>query len=114
MKKRKVLIIGGGIAGLSAGSYLVRNGYDSEIFEAHTRPGGVCTSWKRGDYIFDYCIHWLVGTSSGTGYDCVWKELGMLEDEQVAQGGARIEKLSYGGTMDNPRRRDPACRAGRT
>jgi phytoene desaturase len=67
MKKRKVLIIGGGIAGLSAGSYLVRNGYDTEIFEAHTRPGGVCTSWKRGDYIFDYCIHWLVGTSSGTG-----------------------------------------------
>ena len=81
MKKRKVLIIGGGIAGLSAGSYLVRNGYDTEIFEAHTRPGGVCTSWKRGDYIFDYCIHWLVGTSSGTGYDRVWKELGMLEDE---------------------------------
>ena len=81
MERRKVLIIGGGIAGLSAGSYLVRNGYETEIFEAHTRPGGVCTSWKRGDYTFDYCIHWLVGTSSGTGYDIIWKELGMLEDE---------------------------------
>jgi phytoene dehydrogenase-like protein len=81
MKKRKVLIIGGGIAGLSAGSYLVRNGYDTEIFEAHTRPGGVCTSWKRGDYIFDYCIHWLVGTGGDTGFDIVWKELGMLEDK---------------------------------
>jgi phytoene dehydrogenase-like protein len=81
MQKRKVLIIGGGIAGLSAGSYLIRNGYDTEIFEAHTQPGGVCTSWKRGDYTFDYCIHWLVGTKSGTGFDIIWDELGMLRDE---------------------------------
>jgi phytoene dehydrogenase-like protein len=82
MKQNKVLIIGGGIAGLSAGSYLVRNGYDTEIFEAHNRPGGVCTSWRRRDYIFDYCIHWLVGTREGTGYDIVWKELGMLRDRK--------------------------------
>lgn len=47
MEGKKVLIIGAGIAGLSAGSYLKLNGYDTEIFEAHCLPGGVCTSWKR-------------------------------------------------------------------
>lgn len=81
MQKKKVLIIGAGIAGLSAGSYLARNGYDVEIFEAHNKPGGVCTAWKRGGYTFDYCIHWLMGTRPGTGFDTIWKELGMLEDE---------------------------------
>lgn len=30
MTKKKVLIIGAGIAGLSAGSYLQRNDYDTE------------------------------------------------------------------------------------
>jgi phytoene dehydrogenase-like protein len=67
MKKKKVIIIGAGIAGLSAASYLQRSGYQAEIFEAHSLPGGVCTSWKRGDYTFDYCVHWLLGTKKGTG-----------------------------------------------
>ncbi|MCC5910766.1 MAG: NAD(P)/FAD-dependent oxidoreductase [Clostridiaceae bacterium] len=82
MGKKKVLIIGAGIAGLSAGSYLQRNGYDTEIFEAHYLPGGVCTAWKRGDYIFDYCVHWLMGTKQGTGFDTIWDELGALKNEK--------------------------------
>ncbi|MFW5985846.1 MAG: phytoene desaturase family protein [Halanaerobiales bacterium] len=82
MTKKKVLIIGAGIAGLSAGSYLQRNGYDTEIFEMHSLPGGVCTAWKRGEYVFDYCIHWLMGTKEGTGFASVWDELGALRDEK--------------------------------
>ena len=58
---KKVIIIGAGIAGLSAGCYLRMNGYDTEIFELHTTPGGLCTSWERGNYIFDGCIHILAG-----------------------------------------------------
>ena len=68
LERKKVIIIGAGIAGLSAASYLQRNGYDTEIFEAHSLPGGLCTSWKRGDYTFDYCIHWLMGTKKGDGF----------------------------------------------
>ncbi len=45
----KVLVIGAGIAGLSAGSYLQRNGYQTEIFEAHSLAGGLCTAWRRGE-----------------------------------------------------------------
>ncbi|WP_027340818.1 phytoene desaturase family protein [Halonatronum saccharophilum] len=82
MKKKKVLIIGAGIAGLSAGSYLERNGYDTEIFEDHSIPGGLCTAWKRGEYTFDYCVHWLMGTKEGTGFDVIWDELGALENEK--------------------------------
>ena len=82
MERKKVLIIGAGIAGLSAASYLQRNGYETEIFEAHSLPGGLCTSWKRGDYTFDYCIHWLMGTREETGFDIVWDELGALVNEK--------------------------------
>ena len=59
----KVLIVGGGIAGLSAGSHLQRNGYETEIYEMHKIPGGLCTAWKRGDYTVDGCIHWWIHTS---------------------------------------------------
>ena len=36
---KKIAIIGAGIAGLSAGCYLQMNGYETEIFELHDKPG---------------------------------------------------------------------------
>lgn len=73
----KILIIGGGVAGLSTGIYGQLNGYDTEILEMHSQPGGQCTAWRRKDYTFDYCIHWLVGSSHGPFHE-VWKETGAL------------------------------------
>jgi phytoene dehydrogenase-like protein len=75
-KTKKVLIIGAGVAGLSAASYLRRNGFDTEIFELHSIPGGLCTGWRCGDYTFDGCIHWLVGSGPSSNMHEVWKELG--------------------------------------
>jgi len=75
MNNKKVIIIGAGISGLCAGSYLQMNGYDTEIFELHTTPGGLCTSWKRKGYTFDLCIHWLVGSSPSDNFYGLWNEL---------------------------------------
>lgn len=72
---KKANIIGAGIAGLSAGCYLQMNGYDTEIFELHTAPGGLCTSWKRKEYTIDGCIHWLVGSSPRDNFYNLWNEL---------------------------------------
>lgn len=80
MTKKKVIIIGAGIAGLCAGSYLQMNEYDTEIFELHTTPGGLCTSWKRGDYIFDGCLHSLGGTNPNYNTYKYWNELINMEE----------------------------------
>ena len=72
---KKVNIIGAGIAGLSAGCYLQMNGYDTEIFELHSIPGGLCTSWKRKEYTIDGCIHWLVGSNPNDNFYNIWNEL---------------------------------------
>lgn len=76
---KKVVIIGAGVAGLSAGIYGQRNGYDTEIVEMHTAPGGQCTAWDRNGYRFDYCLHWLVGTASGP-FHYIWRETGVITD----------------------------------
>lgn len=39
---KKIVIIGAGIAGLSAGCYARMNGYDAEIYESHSLPGDYC------------------------------------------------------------------------
>jgi phytoene dehydrogenase-like protein len=63
---KTIAIIGAGIAGLAAGCYAQMNGYDSEIYEMHTLPGGLCTAWERKEYVLDGCIHYLFGTGPGT------------------------------------------------
>jgi phytoene dehydrogenase-like protein len=80
---RKIAIIGGGIAGLSTGCYGRMNGYDTEIFEMHTAPGGVCTGWLRKGYTFDGCLHFLVGTGPGSAVHRIWQELGAFTGKRV-------------------------------
>jgi phytoene dehydrogenase-like protein len=80
MAKKKIVIIGGGIAGLSAGIYAAMNGFETEIIEMHSVAGGQCTAWDRKNYRFDYCLHWLVGTTQGAFHE-VWKETNVLNDQ---------------------------------
>jgi phytoene dehydrogenase-like protein len=80
---KKIIIIGGGMAGLSAGAYLQMNGFNTEIFEMNGVPGGVCTSWKRGEYTVDWCIHWLVGSGSSDSFYARWSELIDMADIEV-------------------------------
>ncbi len=78
-----MIIIGGGIGGLSTGCYAQMNGYRSQIFELHEIPGGCCTGWKRGDFIFDVCISWLLGSGPGNELHQVWLELGALQGKEI-------------------------------
>ena len=39
-ENKTIIIIGGGISCLSAGCYAQMNGYQSQIFELQTLPGG--------------------------------------------------------------------------
>ncbi|MBN1151274.1 NAD(P)/FAD-dependent oxidoreductase [candidate division WOR-3 bacterium] len=78
MKNESISIIGAGFAGLSAGIYAQINGYKTRILEAHTLPGGLCTAWKRGDFVIDGCVHWLVGSSPKSGMYKLWEEVGIV------------------------------------
>jgi phytoene dehydrogenase-like protein len=74
MDEAKVVIIGGGLAGLSAGCYARANGLTVTIVEHNLALGGVCTAWHRGPYLVDGCIHWLTGGP----FSRLYEELGIL------------------------------------
>lgn len=75
---KKVIIIGGGIAGLSAGIFAQTYGFESEIFESHSIVGGECTGWNREGFHIDNCIHWMTGTNKNTSLYKLWEEVGAL------------------------------------
>ncbi|KPU44327.1 phytoene desaturase (lycopene-forming) [Oxobacter pfennigii] len=77
---KKVIIIGAGIAGLTAGVYARQSGFDVTIYEAHSIPGGASTSWKRKGYLFEGGMHWLTGSSPKTALHKLWREIGALDD----------------------------------
>ncbi|MFC1962735.1 phytoene desaturase family protein [Chloroflexota bacterium] len=91
--EKSIIIIGAGIAGLSAGCYGRMNGYKTRIFEMHTIPGGLCTTWKLKGYKIDGCIHWLVGSSPGNSFYRLWEEVGAIQGQTIIdhEEYARIE-----------------------
>jgi phytoene dehydrogenase-like protein len=76
---KKVIIIGGGLAGLSAGCYAAMNGFETQIFEHHAVPGGVAATWKRGGYMLDGGIHFVTGHKAGNGMHKILTELGAAD-----------------------------------
>ncbi len=85
MEEKSLIIIGGGIAGLSAGCYARMCGFRTRIFEMHKKkPGGLCTSWKRQGYTVNGCVHWLVGSGPASEFHAIWDDLGALDKMPVA------------------------------
>lgn len=82
-KEKELLIIGGGIAGLSAGVYARQNGYKATILEMGEHPGGQLTAWERNGYTFDFCLQWLVGSDHGI-YNNLYNEIGAINENTEA------------------------------
>ncbi len=76
---RSIIIIGAGTAGLSAGCYAQMNGYRTRIYEMHTKPGGLCTSWSREGYLFDGSVAGLAGSAPGNPLYRLWEEIGVAK-----------------------------------
>lgn len=78
---KKIIIIGGGISGLTAGVYAQKAGFESVIYEKHTIAGGQCTGWSRQGCHIDGCLDWLTGSAPGSDLYNIWKETGALGDD---------------------------------
>ncbi len=87
---KSVLIIGAGVAGLSAGIHARLKGFKAVIHESHSLPGGMCAAWKRKGYLFEGCLHYvmLTGTKAIHAFYRVWEELGLLPGLPLVQPGS--------------------------
>lgn len=79
--EKSIIIVGAGIAGLSAGCYARMNGFKTTILEMHNIPGGLCTAWERKGYTWDISMHMLTGSCSGPFYR-MWQELGVVQNRK--------------------------------
>ena len=61
---KKVIIIGGGISGLTAGIGLQKSGFETHIYEKNPIGGGELTGWNREGFYIDNCIDWLTNSKA--------------------------------------------------
>ncbi len=61
MNQYDIIIIGGGLGGLTAGAKLARSGKKVFLVEQHYLPGGCATVFKRKDYTMEVGLHEMDG-----------------------------------------------------
>ena len=92
-----LLILGGGVSGLSAGIYAQKLGHRAVICEKLSTPGGNLTGWRRDGFLIDNCIHWLTGTNPSSPLYELWEELGALGDNVPVYRPASLYTCERGG-----------------
>lgn len=71
----KVVIIGGGYAGLSMGCYLQMNGYETRVLEKDAICGGISVQWTRNGYTFDGATNYLPGSAPASNFHDILNEI---------------------------------------
>jgi phytoene desaturase len=76
----RIVIVGGGIAGLASAALLAREGHEVTVLEARAQVGGRAGSWERDGFRFDTGPSWYLMPEV---FDHFYKLLGTSADEQL-------------------------------
>jgi phytoene dehydrogenase-like protein len=95
---RHVVIVGGGLGGLSAGVACAQAGCSVTLIEKQNRTGGYAVSFSRGGFVFDPSLHAAPAAGPGGPFDRVMHELGVSNNVKFLKINkgfhARIGSLS--------------------
>lgn len=75
-----VIVVGGGLGGLSAGAFLAKGGRKVLVVERQEGPGGYAHAFRRGPYTFDPAVHVMPQARKGLLLDTMLRVLGVEDD----------------------------------
>lgn len=105
--KYDVIIIGGGLAGLSSALKLSQSGKKIAVFEKHFMAGGYATNFKRRDndgnlYVFDVALHGIGGLIPGNTFYNHMKGINMVDKVEFLRKKETATIYNNGYEIDVP------------
>lgn len=88
--KKKCIIIGSGLGGLSCGVILAKNGFDVTVLEQDVQLGGCMQCFTRRNAIFETGMHFIGSADKGQTLDRLFHYLEVSKDIQ-------LDRLDTGG-----------------
>ena len=76
-----VVVVGAGIAGLTAAALLAHAGLEVILLEAHQQSGGCAGTFRRGPYVFDVGATQVAGLEPGGIHQRLFRHLGEAPPE---------------------------------
>ena len=74
-----VIVIGAGLGGLTAASFLAMENLKVLVLEMHDKPGGLATRFKRKDFTFDVSLHNFGPLYENFVLSNIFKKLGIID-----------------------------------
>lgn len=87
----EVIIIGGGISGLTSSALLSRAGLSCCVIEMDSRPGGYLAGFDRKQFRFDSSIHWLNNCGKDGWVGKIFNIIG--DDYPIAKAQTKIKRF---------------------
>jgi len=91
MSEESIIVVGGGIAGLTSAALLAKEGYPVTLVEAHNQLGGCAGTFQRGSYTFDVGATQVAGLEKGGIHHRLFNYLDIaLPSAQVLDPGCSV------------------------
>ena len=95
-KRLDVVVVGAGIAGLTAAALLAREGLTVELLEAHQQSGGCAGTFRRGPYTFDVGATQVAGLEPGGSHQRLLAHFGLPLPQATPLDPACVVDLADG------------------
>ncbi len=92
MANQSIIVIGAGIAGLTASALLAKSGFSVTLLEAHNQIGGCAGTFRRGLYVFDVGATQVAGFEKGGIHERLFRYLNVpLPEAEVLDPSCIID-----------------------
>ena len=96
-----VIVIGGGLSGLTAGSLLAKKGYKVALIDKNYNPGGSCGIFKRNQWVFDQGSAMLYGFGEAGFnahrfvFNCLEEPIDMIKHDYLYAVNFKGERILF-------------------